>query len=69
LYEDETLPLCFYMKRVIPFYEHLPQLVQAWNENPDAIVIRERKEGESAPAGKELRRFVMKKKEVLLLKR
>jgi 4-amino-4-deoxy-L-arabinose transferase-like glycosyltransferase len=66
LYKDETLPLCFYMRRIIPFYATREELTAALRGKPGTLVICEEKGNEKSPLGVEVGRFDMGKRRVVL---
>ena len=67
LYEDENLPICFYLARTLPYYATREELLQALARRPQLLLIWEQQRSdELPPPGKEIARVDMRKRDLVI---
>jgi len=67
LFEAENLPICFYLRRTIPYYHTRQELIEALDQNPNLTIIWEQQEKFAAPPpGVEKLRIHMRKREIVV---
>jgi len=66
--KDETLPLCFYMKRIIPFYATLTDWSAATSNDAHELILWEQKGSEQLPPFSVIDRYRMGKRDIVVLR-